>query len=265
MNLWRMIKSGIKGSIMVAIGLWVTSIGIGRLITNLVFGPLAFFFIAISGSIVFETLRISEDESSKILKGLIVFGAMFITGCSLTIYNMLCYNLDFLVMVFVTVTGLIWFFLSYYGVQSKIGNYIEEIIISLAFTLGIFYGALLNYYIIPIYIYFFFLTAIFLQLSRELVKKFNDRESEEENSNYETIKIALTFQIIALIFFILPLVTTISNLILYLYIMLIGLIFIGLAIFLTVKSVLETRKIKKIGLLLKIGILIELIAFTLAN
>ena len=252
---------------MVAIGIWVTGIGIGRLITNLIFGPLAFFFIASSGPIVFDTFQISEelsDRRSKMLKGLVIFGAMYITGCSITIYNMVIYNLNPLVMVFVTIVGLVWFLLSYYVVQSNKSNNMEDIMISLAFTLGIIYGALLNYYVIPIYVYFFFITAFFLQLSRELVKKFTNVENDE-NSNFKMLKYPLIFQIITIIFFVCPLVTTINNPTLYLYFMLLGLIFIGGATLLTIKSLLDMRKFKKIGVLLKIGILIELIAFTLSH
>ena len=268
MKVWKIIKSGIKGSIMVAIGLWITSVGIGRFTTNLFFGPLAFFFIAVSGPILFKTLQELEDpnfDNLKFLKGLVIFGGMYITGCTITIYNVMVYNLDLFGIFLITIIGLIWFFLSYIAPNLKNDEISEDLVISLAFTLGIIYGALLNQFYIPIYVYFFFLTALFLQLSRESIKRFNNLEREEANPAFEKLRLPLIFQTIAIIFFVLPLITTISNLILYLYLMLIGLIFIGLATFLTLKSLRDMRKFKKIGLLLRIGILIELLAFLLAN
>ncbi len=271
MKLWKIVKSGIKGSIMVLIGIYASGRGLGvspaDFFINIIYGPLAFFFLAISGLVVFETLQKLEDSSvtnSGILKGLGIFGALYITGCIISIYNMIIAEINFILMFFVTAIGLLWFLLSYFTSNLKKGEYIADLIVGLAFTLGIIYGTLLNdlnnRFEIPPYIYLFFLSALFLQLSREFMKRFN----EGENPNYEELKLPLAFQVTAIIFFVLPLIT-IHHLMPYLYLMLIGLIFIGLAAFLTVKSLRDTKKFNKISLLLRIGILIELIAFTFVN
>ena len=151
----------------------------------------------------------------------------------------------------------------------------ELIYVSIAssvFTLGIFYGALLNSLTIPSSIYFIFLTATFLQLAREFIKSY---DKKERGGGYITInndierdkilKISLFFQGIAVIFFILILFSNITYAVLYLYVMIIGLIIIGFAMVLTYKSIREKKDYLRTSLLLKYGILIELIAFLLVG
>ncbi|NVM55254.1 MAG: hypothetical protein HWN66_16225 [Candidatus Helarchaeota archaeon] len=281
MKLWRILKPSIKGSIMVVIGVLNTAIGIGRATINLIYGPIAFFFLAISGLFVIEIVQTLEESSqnssitvkpAKIFRGMFVFGVMYIIGSTIAVYNLVINDLDFFIIYFVAAVGILWLSLGLYAVQGRKNVLIENIVVSLAFTIGLLYGGVLNSPIIPIFIYFFFLTAFFLQLSRELVRGFNDGEGEEDESPSEItdddqkiLKFSLIFQLFAIIFFVLPIIyVNVSISFLFIYPMIIGLIFISIACYLTFKSVLEKKCFTKISSLLKIGVVIEIIAFILA-
>lgn len=266
---------------MVVIGVLNTAIGIGRATINLIYGPIAFFFLAISGLFVIEIVQTLEESSqnssitvkpAKIFRGMFVFGVMYIIGSTIAVYNLVINDLDFFIIYFVAAVGILWLSLGLYAVQGRKNVLIENIVVSLAFTIGLLYGGVLNSPIIPIFIYFFFLTAFFLQLSRELVRGFNDGEGEEDESPSEItdddqkiLKFSLIFQLFAIIFFVLPIIyVNVSISFLFIYPMIIGLIFISIACYLTFKSVLEKKCFTKISSLLKIGVVIEIIAFILA-
>ncbi len=118
------------------------------------------------------------------------------------------------------------------------------------------------------------MASSFLQLSREIVKGCKDIESDK-NKDFKTLlktigiekslKILLFFQILAILFFILPIFTNIINSMLFLFPMIFGSIVIGFALILTLISNLERRYFKTISILLKIGIFFEFVAFIFAS
>lgn len=268
---------------MVLIGILNTRlpIGIGRLITNSIFGPLAFLFLAIAGLILIEIPQFFEESSQNnltIFRRMLTSGMMYIIGSSIIAYNVIIYNLDVSIMFFTASIGILWLFLVLFAVQWKVNGYIGNIILSLAFSIGVIFGGILNVLMLPIFIYFFFLAAFFLQLSRELLREFNAiKDEEDKNENDEALetstnnnvdlkilKVSFIFQLMAIVFFLLPVFTDIINPFLFLYFMIPGIILISIATVFTLKSILNARYSTKISVLLKIGILIEIIAFILA-
>jgi len=136
------------------------------------------------------------------------------------------------------------------------------------------YGAYLNTPIIPPYIFYFFITAFSLLVAREIIKGCEDIEGDK-NHGVKTLaikigikssrNISVIFVLLAVMFFILPIFTTILNFFFFIVFMAIGLIEVGYIIVLMFTSDLRKEDLKKISLLLKIGMFLGLIAFFFAS
>ncbi len=144
----------------------------------------------------------------------------------------------------------------------------------ISFSIGMVYGAVLNSSSIPPFIYFFFITAFSLLVSREIIKGCEDIEGDKNHGVRtlaikigirKTTNISLVFSITAIIFFILPIFTNILNPILFISLMIFGLIDVLYAIILMLTTKLERKDFKRISLLLKIGAFLGLIAFLFAS
>jgi hypothetical protein len=153
----------------------------------------------------------------------------------------------------------------------------------------ILYGAVLNTSFIPIFVYFFFISSFSSQLSRDFtrIKKFKIKnknkvhlEKSKDHQNNEIIElnklekkygtkkvlqISLIFQIITIIFLIYSYFTDLYSPLLYLYAMVIAVSFLVISSILCIKGIFEGENRKIIGILIKIGMAFELIAFALAN
>ncbi|MHA1264255.1 MAG: hypothetical protein ACTSRS_03390 [Candidatus Helarchaeota archaeon] len=255
-------------------------IGIGRLTTNLIYGPIAFVLFAISGIL---TIFISgefiegayfQKRKKPVLEMLIIGGIIYIAGIGLTGYNLITYNLDIFVLFYGLIIGVIWLFLGFIAIKWKISEIISQLIISLAYTLGLFYGAFLNLTILPIYIYFFFITTFSLQFAREIIKSFKEPRKEKNPSDSTEIrnqltqtklKLALSSQISAIIFFILPIFTGLYNPVLYLYFLIGGVSCVSVGSWYTFKQLQHGQEYKRLSKMLQIGILLQLCALLVAN
>ncbi|MFW9946771.1 MAG: UbiA family prenyltransferase, partial [Candidatus Odinarchaeota archaeon] len=181
------------------------------------------------------------------------------------------FNIGFLNIILAVFFGFIGWVYAKWGKKS---GFLGNIIVSISFSIGLIYGAILNNSNIPPYIYFFFLTSFFLLLSREVIKGCEDIEGDKEQ-NVKTLAIrigvkkstiiAIIFSLMAILFFILPYFTPIINPLLFLISMFFGLIDVGYAVVLMLSSKLIKESFKKISLLLKIGAFLGLIAFLLAS
>jgi len=263
---------------MVLFGIFNSRLGIGIEIftINLIYGPLAYLFLALSGLTIIKLLQILNNPSYNGIfskkRGLMIFGMLYLIGLILivvnVIENMIIYYFNIGIIFFTICIGILWSFLGFYGFKRKIKiGYLNILIVSLIFSIGLIYGVFLNTLIIPIHIYFFFLSTLFLQLSRELMKGFNINDTSEgfikldcRLNQKKVLKISVLFQILAIIFFILPIYSNISYHILFLVLMISGIFFIGLAGILTLESILENKISHKIKPILKIGIFIELLS-----
>jgi hypothetical protein len=135
--------------------------------------------------------------------------------------------------------------------------------------MGIVYGAFLNTHLFPIYIYFFFLSATFLQLSRELMKIFDGREIKKDLQDRlnqgAILRITLIFEILSIGFFIIPVFYITSYTLAYLVLMICGLVFIIITVIFTFESILEKKISYRISSILKVGILFQLLAFLISG
>ena len=274
----------IMGSLTVIIGILNTRSGIsvGVVIFNIILGILTYFLIAGSGMVIndvydVEIDRINRPErpiprgSISLIQAKQIFVITLGIGIGLSIVHSLIFSLGILNIIIACVFGFIgWLYAAWGKKQGFIGN----IIVSISFSIGLIYGAILNSSAIPIYIYYFFLTSFFLLLAREIIKGCEDIEGDQKEG-VKTLAVTIGIkkatitsticQGLAITFFILPITTAIINPILFLIFMVIGLIIVGYAFILSIKCKFQKDEFKKISLLLKIGAFGGLIAFIFAS
>lgn len=274
----------IMGSLTVIIGILNTRTGIpiNILLINLVLGIITYYFIAGSGMIINDIYDIEIDKINRpdrpipsgavsLKQAKFLFILTFGIGVMISIIHYLIFDLSGLNVILAVFFGLIgWLYAAWGKKQGFIGN----IIVGISFSIGLIYGAVLNSLTIPPYIYFFFLTAFFLLLSREIVKGCEDIEGDKEEGvktlaiklgTKKAIRFSLLFEVLAIIFFILPIFTNIINPLLFLIFMIFGLVLVLTTIVLSLSKNLEQENFKKISLLLKSGALLGLIAFIFAS
>lgn len=264
---------------MVLFGIFNSRLGIGveTFTINLIYGPLAYLFLALSGIMIIKLLQILDNPSYNGVfskkRALMIIGVLYLISLILIIVNVventIIYYFNVVIIFFTISIGILWIFLCFYGYKSRVKiGHISILIISLIFSIGLIYGAFLNTLIIPIYLFFFFLSTLFLQLSRELMKGFNINDITEgfigldsRTNQGKVLKVSLIFQTLAIVFFILPIYSNISYPIVFFVLMISVIFIISLAGILTLKNILENNISQKIKSLLKIALLFEL--FTL--
>ncbi len=274
----------IMGSLTVIIGILNTKMGIDPiiLIMNIILGVITYFFIAGSGMVINDYYDIEIDKinrperpiprgSISLKQAKILWIVVALIGIIIAILHSILFNIGYLNVIL----AIFFAFMGWlYAAWGKKSGFIGNIIVSISFSIGLVYGAVLNNSNVPLYIYFFFFTSFFLLLSREVIKGCEDIEGDK-NEGVKTlairigIKKATTFSIIfallAIIFFILPYFSNIINPILFLITMVFGLTVVSYTIILMLKSKLERKDFKRISLMLKISMFLGLIAFIFAS
>jgi geranylgeranylglycerol-phosphate geranylgeranyltransferase len=274
----------LMGSLTVIIGLLNTRTGIlpEKLVVNIILGIIAYIFIAGSGMVINDIYDIEIDlvnrpqrpiprGSITVSQAQILFGIYLIIGLIASVFNSALNILGFSNIVLAIIFGLIGWVYAKWGKRS---GFIGNIVVSISFSIGLIYGAVLNSSIIPIYIYFFFFTSFFLLLSREVIKGCEDIEGDKlqgvktlairigiKKSKY----ISMIFAILAIFFFILTYFTPIINPTYFLFPMIFGLVDVGYVIILIFKKEQNKKDFKRISLFLKIGCFLGLIAFLFAS
>ncbi|MBY9012295.1 MAG: geranylgeranylglycerol-phosphate geranylgeranyltransferase [Candidatus Lokiarchaeota archaeon] len=274
----------LMGALTVIIGLLNTrfSVPLDKLMINIILGVITYIFLAAAGNIINDIYDIEIDKinrpkrpiprgsiSLKQAKGL--FFLYLIIGIIISLINTLILSLTLINLALAFFFGFMTWVYAKWGKKS---GFLGNIIVGISFSIGLLYGAFLNSPIIPPYIFYFFLTAFSLLVAREIIKGCEDIEGDR-NQGVKTLAIkigiknsrnvAVTFSLAAIIFFILPILTNILNPILFILLMVLGLIEVAYTIFLMLSSKLEKADLKKISLLLKIGMLIGLLAFLSAS
>jgi geranylgeranylglycerol-phosphate geranylgeranyltransferase len=274
----------LMGSLTIIIGLLNTRVGISsvQLINNLILGVITYFFLAGSGMVINDIYDIEIDKINRpqrpIPRGSIsleqaksLFILYLLVGIAVSILNSVLFSLGFLNVLIAVFFGLMGWIYAKWGKRS---GFLGNIIVSISFSIGMIYGAILNNSTIPNYIYFFFLTSFSLLLSREIIKGCEDIQGDKiEGVRTLAIKLgtkkstffSMLFSGIAVLFFVLPIITAIINPVLFLIFMIIGLIDVLYAIIIMLKKTLEQKDYKKISLLLKIGAFLGLLAFIFAS
>ncbi|MFX1306013.1 MAG: geranylgeranylglycerol-phosphate geranylgeranyltransferase [Promethearchaeota archaeon] len=274
----------IMGSLTVIIGIINTRLGIGfeRIIINIILGVLTYFFIAGSGMVINDIYDVEIDKINRperpIPRGAItlseakyLYVGVFILGLIISIIHSIIFNLLFLNVIIAAFFGFMGWVYAKWGKKS---GFFGNIIVSISFSIGFIYGAILNSSTIPIYIYFFFLNSIFGLLSREIIKGCEDIEGDKElGVNTLAIKIGLkktpyismTFAFLSILFFILAAFTELINQIAFSISMIFGIVVVFYAALLMPKKNLDKKDFSKISLLLKVGMFLGLIAVILAS
>ena len=274
----------LMGCLTVLIGILNTRTGVpfNELIINIILGILTYFFVAGSGMIINDIYDVEIDRINRperpIPRGAIsikeakyLFALTLSIGLAISIIHSLIVELYFINVIIAAFFGIIGFVYAKWGKKS---GFLGNLIVSVSFSIGLLYGAILNGIWIPLYIYFFFLTAFFLLLAREIVKGCEDIEGDklEEVKTLairlgikKALIISLIFDILAIVFFILPIFTDIINPLAFLISMIFGLVVVLVAITLSIISKLEQQEFKRISLLLKLGSFLGLIAFVFAS
>lgn len=274
----------LMGSLTVIIGFLNTrtAMTIGNLLINIILGVVTYFFIAGSGMVVNDIYDIEIDKINKpnrpiprgsltLKQAKLLYFLYLIIGLAFALIHSIMFNLGILNILIAALFGFIGWLYAYWGKKS---GFPGNVIVSISFSIGLIYGAILNNSTIPNYIYFFFLTSFFLLLSREIIKGCEDIEGDKKEG-VKTLAIiigiksatrfATVFSTSAIVFFILPYFTNIINQFLFLISMFFGLIDVSYALILMLKTNLIQQDFKKISLLLKIGGLLGLIAFIFAS
>lgn len=276
----------IMGSLTVIIGILNTRTGIDPLILvfNLILGVLTYFLIAGSGMVINDIYdyksgidiinrpeRPLPSERLTVKQAIIIYSVTLSVGIIISIIHSFIFELGFFNIIIAVFFGFIGWLYAAWGKKS---GFFGNIIVSISFSIGLIYGAVLNNSAVPLYIYFFFSTSFFLLLAREIIKGCEDIEGDKEQGVKTLaiqigIKKATLFSMIsallAILFFVLPLFTPIINPILFLISMICGLVIVIFAIILMLKKNLVKKDFSKISLLLKIGAFLGLIAFILAS
>ena len=274
----------LMGALTVIIGLLNTrsNVPFDKLTINIVLGVFTYIFLAASGNIINDVYDIEIDKINRperpIPRGSIslkqakeLFFLYLFIGIILSLVNTLILSLPLINLALAFFFG---FMAWVYAKWGKKSGFIGNIIVGVSFSIGLVYGAYLNTPIIPPYIFYFFITAFSLLVAREIIKGCEDIEGDK-NQGVKTLaikigikssrNISVIFVLLAVMFFILPIFTTILNFFFFIIFLVIGLIEVGYIVVLMFTSDLRKEDLKKISLLLKIGMFLGLIAFFFAS
>ncbi|MHA1148208.1 MAG: hypothetical protein ACTSR8_08180 [Promethearchaeota archaeon] len=281
-------KSVIKGCIMVLFGILLTryGLGIGRVTINIVFGIFAYLFLSLSFLLFYKKFFNSNDNHERnVNRTIILFMILNFLGISLIIISIMIYYLNIYNLLIYLVCFSILLFSFLIALKKRENLYLSKVILSLNFSVGLIFGAGLNNIILPLYIYFMVISLSFIQVSREITKTISKNKSITQMKEWRLIKniknqsrilsldstevtllkYPLSFQLIAVIFFILIEFAGIVNTIWYLYLLIIGLMFNGMAMYFNIKSILNSEFHEKINKMLKWTIIFQLLAFLAAS
>jgi len=271
----------IKGSVLTFLGLLLTrwGIGNGRVTFNIYFGLPIYFLIASSTLLVSLVLKINDEERlhQAIKKIEISSAILFSLAFGTSIYQTLYYNLELLNLFILAIIGVLLILSTSFGRDWKHKSFLANILISLAISLGIIYGASLNITFMPISVFLFFGTVFILQFSKDLI---NESKNEEKYKTAGVNSLALTLgarktqmmsfssDVIVILFIILPIVldsTLIHSVLLYTLSMIIVVIIIGLAATLTFLMRAEKTYYRLVKNLLKVGMFFVFTTIFLAS
>ena len=270
----------ITASILTLFGIFNSrmEIGMGRVTINMFIGVPTYFLLAISGMLLVFWLQSLDEETTNDSKNpqliLIICGVFYSIALALAIFHSIVYDIGVFNIISIIFIGILWILTIYYGKKMENKSILIIIISSFSFSFGIFYGATLNRWNIPFYIYLFFIAGFSLQFSKDVIRSFKVRKNEEGDQINTLIKlygpvktqrIAFLAQIVTIISITLPIFLNIYNSTLYLIPMLIIILCVGIAAFLTFTLKLDEKYSPIIMILLRLSVLMAFILFLLAS
>ena len=270
----------ITASILTLFGIFNSrmEIGMGRVTINMYIGVPTYFLVALSGmllSLWLHSLDEGTTNESKNLHLILIFCCVFYSfAFVLAIIHSIIYDIGVFNIITIIFIGIIWILTVYYGKKMENRSTLVIVISSFSFSFGFFYGATLNRWNIPFYIILFFIAGFSLQFSKDVIRSFKIRKNEEGAQINALIKIygplktqrnAFFSQIVTIICVILPIFLNIYNSTLYLIPMLIVIICVGIAAFLTYTLKLEEKYNPVIMILLRLSVFIAFLMYLLGS
>ena len=274
----------LMGALTILIGLLNTRTGIplNNLLINIILGVLTYFFLAGAGMVIndyydYEIDKINRPQrpiprgSITLTQAKLLYIIYISIGIAISIFNVLIFRLSFFIIIIAVIFGLIGLLYAKWGKRS---GFLGNLTVSVSFSIGMIYGALLNSSYVPIYIYSFFLTSFFLLLSREVIKGCEDIEGDKKEGVKtlairigikKSTNLALIFASIAIAFYVFSFFSNIINPYLYFIFMVLGVLLVASSIILMIRTNLDKKDFGKISLLLKIGAFLGLLTFLLAS
>ncbi len=248
----------------------------------MVLACLAYFFLGSSGNIINDIYDSRIDKVNRpgrpIPRGDISAGQawwLYILslglGITLAINHGLIENILIINVILAVFFGFIgWFYAAY----AKKSGFPGNIIVSLSYSIGLLYGAILNVYPVPCYMYLIFFASFFLLLSREVIKGCEDIEGDAQEGARtlaviigvkKAALVSVCFNCIAFVFFVLLLFAPIINPRAFFIMMILCSAVIAYASGLSLLGDLDRKKLRKISLLLKAGKFLGILAFIAAS
>lgn len=253
-------------------------IGMGRVTINMYIGVPTYFLLAISGMLLALWLQSLDEETTNESKNsqlILIFSCVFYSiAFVLALIHSIVYDIGVFNIISIIFIGIIWFFTIYYGKKKDNRSNLVVITSSFSFSFGLFYGATLNRWNIPFYIILFFIAGFSLQFSKDVIRSFKVRKNEEGDQINALIKLygplktqrnAFYAQIVTIICITLPIFLNIYNSTLYLIPMLIVIICVGIAAFLTFTLKLDEKYNPAIMILLRLSVFIAFLMFLLGS
>ncbi|MHA1804147.1 MAG: hypothetical protein ACTSU4_06375 [Promethearchaeota archaeon] len=277
-------RACIKGAVACILGILNTrsAISVKIIQMNLFLGVISYFLMVLSAMMAINLVKLSENQfpaeyvSKKRIKQLL--GLFFVISFVLTIIQVSLYGLTLLIHVVLVLLGILWIILGIISIKKDYSFLFQSIILSLTFSLGLFYGAVLNSRLSLIFIYYLVIAIFFLQLAREITKKMKSSSLEEKMVEKSQVQLPIPFhdfaktskflilvQGVALIFIILPIFTPLLTRFLYLIVIVINSILLIITILITLQQVKRQQFSKKLNSLLKLEIFLQLLAMLLAS
>jgi 4-hydroxybenzoate polyprenyltransferase len=271
-----------KGIIFAILGLLHSRFGVGFnwFVDNLIFGAIIYFLVVFSSMMMVLAFKRPQEKTGDILEGrdivVLVSIVVFVLAYGIVSYVVFYYERSILIIIILAVIGLILGISLFYGIDWKYKSILTNLIIGFSTTFGLIYASFLNDVFIPTYVYFFFLGAFSLQFSKDIIKSCRDvAERREENGTYKpfaevirinrTQNIALAFQILTIIFLLVPFLTGVYNYFLYMFPMIIAALLVGLSIILNLIYDFEEEYKGKVFLLLRLAMFFTIVAILFAG
>ena len=268
----------VKSAIMVVFGILLTRylVGAGRVRANLIFGPLIFFFMAISGTFSSLILRIVGKPDAKFkeaLKYLIISGVTFIVAAILSIYHAIRYGLGFIPIFTVLLIGVIESMIINYGKTWKYQSLLQPLWNSILPAFGLLYGASLGGVILPAFVYLLVLATFGLQFSKDVIKKFkllptaheDDAKFIAQLGSHRLQAHIMIYLAVSIICMVISEFLTLFNPFLYLFGMLVTTLLMAIAILVIWKIDLGEKYKMTVNSLLKTAILFQYITFVIGS
>ena len=268
----------VKSAIMVFFGIMLTRflLGGGRVKANLTFGPLTFFFLALSGMFSVLVLRV-VDNPEKTLKDaqiyVIVSGISYVVALGHSIYHSVSYNLGVIPVLAVMLLGIVECGIIIYGKTWKYNSFIHPLWNSFLPAFGFFYGAMIGGVTLPFYVYLLFLAIFALQLANDIVKNYKAYHEDKEGGaafmdqigSQKIQKGTMGLLGISMICMLISEFLNLPNTFLFLFGMLLDLVLLGIAAGLIFKVDLGEHYKESINILLKFGIFVQYLTFFLGS